>query len=170
MMIGKTGLVVLLMFSAPALLMAETPNRQHLFKIERSKNDNIVQYDVQLDPNGNLLEKAPVAAYWIRLAEQGQIEELSWVQRTFAYGFKTRPGRDKNTVEVEMKHGLGRPITVIRDGEVFRARAIIDGSPSYIDRIFIQSERKGMTIKVDYIELYGEDVQSAGERYEKFIP
>jgi hypothetical protein len=170
MMRGKLGLLVLLIICAPALVFAEAANRQHLFKIERSKNANIVQYDVQLGPDGKLLEREPVVAYWIRLAEQGQVEELSWVQRTFAFGFKARPDPEKDSVELEMKAGLGRPITVVRDGSEYRATILIDGSYSYLDRIFIQSERKGISVKVEYVELFGEDVKCPDERYEKFIP
>jgi hypothetical protein len=170
MMPGKLGLIVLMIICAPALVFAEAANRQHLFKIERSKNANIIQYDVQLGPDGKLLEREPVVAYWIRLAEQGQTQELSWLQRTFAYGFKARADREKDSVELQMKAGLSRPITVVRDGSEYRATMLIDGSYSYLDKIFIQSERKGMSIKVEYVELFGEDMKCPVERYEKFIP
>ena len=61
-------LVMLALICFPALVLAQTPDRQHLFKIERSKNANIVQYDAQVGPDGKLLKKEPVVAYWIRLA------------------------------------------------------------------------------------------------------
>ena len=35
--------------------------------------------DAQIGDNGKLDSREPVAAYWIRLAEQGQVEKLSFV-------------------------------------------------------------------------------------------
>ena len=162
-------LALVLLFAADQV-RAETSTRQHLFKIERSKNANIVQYDAQVRPDGKLSTKDPVIAYWIRLAEQGQEQPLSWVQKTFAYGFKARPDRDKDTVELEMKADLARPILVTRAGEDYRARIVIDGADSWLEKIFIQAEGRGLSVKVEYVELFGVDVQSREQRYEKFIP
>jgi hypothetical protein len=154
----------------PALVLAQTPDRQHLFKIERSKNANIVQYDAQVGSDGKLFKKEPVVAYWIRLAEQGQVEKLSWIQRTFAYGFKAKLDRDRETAELDMSADFGRPIMVIREGDQYRATAPIDGSQSYLEKIFIQAHGKGISVTVEYIELFGEDMQTGESRYQKFAP
>jgi hypothetical protein len=58
----------------PVLSYADTLDRQPLFKIERSKNANIIQYDAQLGADGKLHAREPVVAYWLRLAEQGQVQ------------------------------------------------------------------------------------------------
>ena len=166
-------LIVLMLFALicfPALILAATPDSQHLFKIERSKNANIVQYDAQVSPDGKLLKKEPVVAYWIRLAEQGQVEKLSWIQRTFAYGFKAKLDRNRDTAELDMAADFGRPIIVIREGDQYRATAPIDGSQSYLEKIFIQAHGKGIKVNVEYIELFGEDMQTGEVRYQKFVP
>ena len=62
------------------------------------------------------------------------------------------------------------PIIVIRNGDVYRATAPIDDSLSYLEKIFIQASGKGMSITVEYIELYGEDMETGEARYQKFIP
>jgi hypothetical protein len=154
----------------PVLLYGEEVTRQHLFKIERSKNANIVQYDAQVSPDGKLLKKEPVAAYWIRLAEQGQVEKLSWIQRTFAYGFKAKLDRNRETAELDMAADFGRPIIIIREGDQYRATAPIDGSQSYLEKIFIQAHGKGIKVTVEYIELFGEDMETGEVRYQKFVP
>ena len=154
----------------PAFVHAEAPNSQALFKIERNKNANIVQYDVQLGPDGKLLKKGPVVAYWIRLAEEGQVEQLSWIQKTVAYGFDTRLDRTKDTVELQLKIDIDRPIIVQRDGAEYRAMTRIDGSQSHIEKFFIHATGKGMSTRVDYIELHGDDVESGDKRYEKIVP
>ena len=164
------GLMMLALICFPALLPAEPPDFQHLFKIERSKNANIVQYDAQLGPDGKLQKKEPVVAYWIRLAEQGQVEKLSWVQRVFAYGFKAKLDRDRETAALDMSADFGRPIIVIREGDQYRATAPIDGSQSYLEKIFIQAHGKGISVTVEYIELFGEDMKTGESRYQKFVP
>lgn len=154
----------------PDGLFAEGPNRQALFKIERSKNANIVQYDAQIGADGKLLKKEPVVAYWIRLADQGQVAELSWVQKTFAYGFSAKHDVKNDTVILDMKADFGRPLTVGRHGNEYRATAPIEGSDSYLEKIFIHATGKGMSTTVNYIELYGIDLKTGENRYEKFNP
>jgi len=163
-------LVMLALICFPALVLAQTPDRQHLFKIERSKNANIVQYDAQVGPDGKLLKKEPVVAYWIRLAEQGQVQKLSWIQRTFAFGFKAKLDRTRETAELDMSGDFGRPIIVIREGDHYRATAPIDGSQSYLEKIFIQAHGKGISVTIEYIELFGKDMETGEARYQKFVP
>ena len=165
-----TVFLVLTLLGAPLLAQTETPARQHLFKIERSKNANIIQYDAQIAPDGKLLKKEPVVGYWIRLAEQGQVQELSWVQRTFAFGFNAKFDGNRERAELDMAADFGRPIIVVRNGDIYRATAPIAGSPSYLEKIFIQASGKGMSITVEYIELYGEDMKTGEARYQKFTP
>ncbi len=86
----------------PASLYGDEPDRDALFHIERNKNANIVQYDAQIKPDGMLYSKEPVVGYWIRLADQGQVKELTWIQKTFAYGFTVKLNKDENTATLDM--------------------------------------------------------------------
>jgi hypothetical protein len=163
-------LLLIAIVIAPAIVQAAGPVRDALFHIERNKNANIIQYDAQVGTNGMLYSKEPVVGYWVRLAEQGQIKELTWVQSKFAYGFTVKLNKDENTAKLDMAANLGRTLLVMRDGENYRAITNIDGVESYIDRIFIQAAGKGTSIKVDYIELYGKAVNDQNEQYERFSP
>ena len=150
----------------PAQALKDIP----LFHIERSKNANIVQYDVRVTPDGTLYREEPIVAYWIRHAEQGQRRELSWVQRTFAYGFDAERAEDGESARLELKADIGRELSVEHDGEAFRAVTRIDGEPSYLEWIFIDSAGKGLSTRVNFIELHGRAIAGGGKRYEKFIP
>ena len=154
----------------PALLLAADPARDALFHIERNKNANIVQYDAQLGPDGLLLAKEPVVAYWIRLAHDGEIKELTWVQKKFAYGFTAKLDRKTNTATLDMLADLGRTLGVVRDDEDYRAVADIDGVESYVEKIFIQASGKGMSTRVEYIELHGAGMNGQGKQHERFSP
>lgn len=165
-----TGLLTFTLLCDVALLQADEPVRQPLFKIERNTNTNIVQYDVQVGANGKLDSKTPVVAYWIRHAEQGQKEELSWIQRKFAYGFKSRFDRQSDTVSLEMAADIGRTIRVQKYKGSYRAMADIDGKPSRIEKIYIHASGKGMSTSVDFIELHGVNLDTKDKAYERLVP
>ena len=162
--------VLILAILNPVFVHGNEAERDALFHIERNKNANIVQYDARLGTDGLLHPEQPVIAYWVRLAEQGQTRELTWTQRKFAYGFKAKLNKDKNTAALDMAAGLGRTIMVVLDGDDYRATADIDGVTSYVDKLFIHASCEGLSTRVDYIELHGISVQDHIKQYERFTP
>ena len=165
-----TGLLTFVLISLPGSLHADQENRQSLFKIERNTNANIIQYDAQIGPDGKLDQKQPVVAYWIRLAKEGQKEELSKVQNKFAYGFKADLDRKSDTVTLKMAANIGRPITVVPGEKTYQATTMIDGKSSRLEKIFIHATGKGMSTKVDYIQLHGFSVDTGDKTFEQFVP
>ena len=153
-----------------ASLWAEPSERSHLFTIERNTNANVVQYDAQFGTDGRLNIKEPVIVYWVRLAEQGQIDKLNWIQKKFAYGFKVKMDRKSNTATLDMSADIGRPIIVQLINGEYRAITSIDDQASQVGKIFIHATGKGLSTRVDYIELFGTDLESGNETYEKIIP
>lgn len=163
-------LLALSLFCIPLFVQAESLTSHPLFHIARSKNANIVQYDAQVAEDGKLYKKEPVVGYWIRLNEQGQRQELSWVQRTFAFGFSAKADKSREGATIDMKADVGEAIKVIRDGDVYRATITIDGSPSYFEKMYIDATRDGMSLDVRYVELFGKDMKTGEDRYEKLNP
>jgi len=139
---------------------------QRLFHIERSKNANIVAYDVLVDPDGNPDAKRPIDAYWI-LAADGEREALSGVEKRLAYGFKTRftgPG----VVMLRLAADIDRDITVERVQGAFRAIVDIAGQPAVLDRIYVQSvERRLWLPSVKFVDLFGTALQTGAELHER---
>ena len=83
--IALTMLTILFSFAAES---ADVCNKKvPLFKIERSKNKNIVQYDACLLQNNNISESHPVHAYWV--LANGKWEELGLVESKEAYGIES---------------------------------------------------------------------------------
>ena len=164
------GILLTTILLTPAILHGGEPARDPLFHIERNKNANIVQYDAQLGPDGLLLSKEPVVVYWVRLAHEGEIKELTWVQQKFAYGFTAKLDKKTNTATLDMAADLGRTFKVVRDDDDYRAVADIDGVESYVEKLFIQASGKGTSTKVEYIELFGKAMNGQGEQYERFAP
>ena len=164
------ALLTFALMTAPAVVCAAQTGPQSLFKIERSKNANIIQYDAQIGSDGKLLKKEPVIGYWIRLAEQGQVQQLSWVQRTFAFGFSAKYHRDSDTATIDMVADIGQPITVKRVEGKYMAVIDFEGQPSQLERIFIQAHGKGISVTVEYVEIFGVDLKSGEPTYGKIIP
>ena len=142
----------------------------HLFVIERSKNANIVAYDANRGPAGDLTASAPVVAYWLLNGEQGKREELNVVERERAYGFDVAPGDTPGTYAMAFKAGRKRRLTVrILDGCPV-ATASIGGQNGILRRMFVQSKESSLQPKVEYVEFFGEDATNGGRLYEKFVP
>lgn len=59
-----------------------------LFKIERSKDNNQIFYDVNINDSGVLDDKTPINVYWKRNTEGGAMKPLTWIQQKYAYGLK----------------------------------------------------------------------------------
>jgi hypothetical protein len=165
-----TGLLFFLLIFEAGILQADQKNHQSLFKIERNTNANFIQYDAQIGSDGKLDRKLPVVAYWIRLAEQGQKEELSRIQNKFAYGFKADLDRASDTVKLEMAADIGRSIIVVHDNMTYQATAKINGKLSRIIKIYIHATGKGLSTTVDYIQLHGIDMETGDNAFEQFVP
>lgn len=59
-----------------------------LFKIERSKDNNQIFYDVNLNKSGDFDKNNPINIYWIKNTEGGKVKPLTWIQKKYAYGLK----------------------------------------------------------------------------------
>ena len=73
-------------------------------------------------------------------------------------------------IELTMKVDLGEPIRIVREENQYRATAPIDGSPSYLEKIYIQASREGLFPKVESIEVFGTDMETGESRRQKFFP
>ncbi len=143
---------------------------QALFRIERSKNANVVQYDARLREDGSLVRDDPVDAYWLRLAGSGKRKELDWLARKLAYGFVVH-WRGDGALELEMVAPIGRRVQVVMGKDGWEARTRVDGRECRIDRIFVQSiERRFRLPKVESIDFAGTDVETGEARTEHFVP
>jgi hypothetical protein len=162
--------LLVILFTTAASVADADVTQQSLFKIERSKNSNIVQYDAQIESNGKLDAKKPVIVYWFRPGKEDPIRQLSWVQKRFAYGFKADLDKASDTVTLDMVADIGRPIVIFLENDSYRATILIDGADAYIKKFYIHSTGSGMATKVEYIDLFGLDVESSEERYERIVP
>ena len=155
------------LLAAPAAAQIKT---SPLFIIERSKNANVVHYDARLTADGELDPKEPVIAYWVKLAEDGRREKLSWIEKKKAYGFTIKPDSSVNGYKMTLVTAPERQITVKKEKDVVHAEAVIDGRPAVLQKLYINASDGLTGPKVQYIEVYGKDLQTGENRREKMVP
>src|SRR5215470_3234558 len=107
-----TLLTLLLIRSGGTTGAVTHPCPEHLFVIERSKNANIVVYDANREPSGDLAASKPVVAYWLLNGDKGKREELNVVQWQSAYGFDVKRGRTPGTFAMTFKADRNRHLTI----------------------------------------------------------
>jgi hypothetical protein len=143
---------------------------RHLFTIQRSKNVNLVQYDAQLTPAGKLDPKEPVVAYWVMLAEDGRKQQLMWIEKEMAYGFKARYEAEGDFAILDMVADIRRTVKIYETGGRYRAETLIDGKPAFVEKIYVKSIEGNTLPRVEYVEFSGEDIETGNDRYEKLVP
>ena len=158
---------VLVLLAAPAAAQIKT---SPLFIIERDQNTNVVHYDARLTADGQLDPKEPVIAYWVRLAEDGRREELSWIEKKKAYGFTIKPDPSVDGYKMTLVAAPERQITVKKEKDAVRAEAVIDGRPSVLEKMYINASDGLTGPKVEYLELYGKDLKTGGKCSQKIVP
>jgi hypothetical protein len=142
----------------------------HLFVLGRNKNANVVAYDARMDANGALAGSKPLEAYWLIGGEHGKRQPLNAIEWSRAYGFAVSPGADPGTLTVRLRADRDRPLSLsVRDG-CPAAVAQIGDRRGILRRIFVQAIERGIEPKVEYIELFGEDLETGESLHEKFVP
>ncbi|MDJ1471830.1 DUF4833 domain-containing protein [Xanthocytophaga flava] len=144
---------------------------QTLFYIQRTPNHNTIMYDLNMK-KGKLDTEEPVHVYWIRYGENGQKEELSYIQRQFAYGLKTRKLADnrfelsfvsykKQLLYLEWSALLNR----------YRIHTTINGKTIDVNKVFLQIEGGSFWVpNVVCVEVKGTDPTTGKEVVQLFKP
>ena len=153
--------------AAPTAAQKKT---QSLFIIERSKNANVVHYDARLTADGKLDPKEPVIAYWVMRAEDGQREELNWMEKEKGYGFDIKPDPSVNGYKMTLMALPQQQITVKKAGDAIRAEMVIGGRPAVLEKVYINASDGLTGPKVHDIMLYGKDLKTGGKRSQKIMP
>ena len=141
-----------------------------LFIIERSKNANIVCYDVNLDTQGQIIKDAPVEAYWLLYAERnGEMEKLSVFDKK-AYGFKAKYNEQNKNYDFTLKAVEDKPMTIDMYGNVPRVTIQINDKKCFLEKVYIESKDGAFGIpKVSFYTLYGEDISTGNKAEQKIV-
>lgn len=132
----------------------------HLFYLQRTPNKNTIMCELNYS-SGKLDDDDPVHVYWLRYTEQGQKQELSFIQRKFAYGMKSRKLAD-NKYEIyfvsykkfKMQLGTGAD-------KKYHVFATINNKESILTKIYLHINGGSFwSPNVEYVEVTGIDPAS----------
>lgn len=158
--IAIATLVVILLAPVWSAVATSRNNTDHLFFIERSKNKNVVQYDVQLMKNKDLREPSPVVVYWV--LKNGRQEKLNLMQRKYAYGIDSQDKLEKNKFRILLVALKDREIIVERINGSYKAVVSIGGKNSILEKVYVKSKERLIGVpKVLYVDLFGVDTQTS---------
>ncbi|HEY4110228.1 DUF4833 domain-containing protein [Puia sp.] len=140
-------------------------NVNSLFYLQRTPNANTIICELNLK-DGILDTDEPVKVLWIRYTEQHQRQELSFIQRHFAYGLKERD-LGNGTFELRFVSYKKVPMYLMRSPVDNRHHVYvnIDGRQAILSRVYIRIDPGGTfwSPNVKYLELKGVDVQTGKE-------
>ncbi len=144
--------------------------KNQLFYLQRTPNVNTIICELNYLTDGKLDEQNPVHVFWIRYQDAGKKVELSFIQRTFAYGIKTRQiGQDK--YELRFVSYKKFPFYLYRSAadKKFHVYASIGQKEAILNRIFIKINSGGTfwSPNVEYIEYKGVDPATGKEVMER---
>ena len=87
-----------------------------------------------------------------------------------AYGFTVKPDPSVNGYKMTLVAAPEKQITVKKEKDAVHAEAVIDGRPAVLEKMHINATDGLTGPKVQYIEVYGKDLQTGEKRREKMVP
>lgn len=146
--------------------------RVPLFRIARSKNANVVQYEAVLAKGGGgateLDPRTPVVASWILLAEDGRREPLSGLEER-AYGFRVVREKGGGCL-LQLRAVKDRSLRVLHWGDRWVAQVLVAGRSAVLGRIFVQTDESAFVPSVRWVDVHGTDMTTGKPLVERLKP
>ena len=167
-----TAIVVPQMVIATSLPAdADKPgNINRLFVIARSKNANLICYDLNYIAPGKLNPDKPIHVYWYNQTDKpGTTDELSYIQSKMAYGYTASPA-GANKWEISLVAFPQRKLILEKNSDgSFQSRITISGHQAILKKIYVQADPDN-SLKVLWVDVYGLDIQTGKEVKERIMP
>jgi hypothetical protein len=146
-------------------------NANRLFYVQRDPNTNTIMYDLNVDKNGKLDVEDPMHVYWVKYAEKGQKEELTYIQRKFAYGLTTKKMADEQ-YDVRFVSYKKLPLVLKKaEDNKYHIFVTADQKQIMLNRIFVKVEGGSFWLpNIVYVELKGTEQSSGKEITHRFKP
>ena len=142
-------------------------NPNQLFYMQRSPNTNTIVYELN-SKNGVIDTVSPVHIFWICYAEHGQKEELTSVQRKYAYGLATKYlGKDRYELRflANKKHVI--ELAKGKDQQ-FHVYDQINGQRAILTRMFLQIDGGSLfSPNITSVSVWGLDPENGSDVFEK---
>jgi hypothetical protein len=152
----KIAFLFCLLIVLPANLFPKDNNhlaKDKLFHIARSKNKNLVCYDVNYS-EGKLDTKNPVTIYWLNREDRpGETSSLNMIQKKLAYGYKLISQGD-DSCEIILNAYPGRILTICKQGAKYVCLITINKQTAILESLYVKANPIN-SLSVEYVELQG---------------
>ena len=166
----STAIIPLLLFLTIAEISSQNRGIEssgRLFHIERSKNKNLVCYDVNLS-DGILDLNQPLDIYWVNQEENvGEIKGLSGIQKRLAYGFKI-VSKGNDTCKITLTAYPERELTIRKEADQYICVITINNQPCILQKLYVKA-KDGNSLSVEYVELTGQSIHSGEKVTERVV-
>lgn len=143
----------------PSPLKFPTPQgiSNQLFYLQRDPNTNTIICELNIAKDGDVDEKDPIKVYWIRYASNSEKEDLSYIQRKFAYGIQTKAiGNDQYELRFVSHKKLPLYLTKSAEDKKYHVYVTVNNKKIQVERIFLRIEGGSFWLpNVKYVELKG---------------
>ena len=145
---------------------AVTIPKEHVFRFERSTNNNYICYDINLK-DGALNQKEPLRAYWV-LGGETRIEELTFLDRKMAFGVKVvSTKKDEAVVHLTAYKDLN--IRICRHKGKWVGIVKLNGHEMILQKMFAQM-KPHFSVKCEHVDIYGKDITTGESLHERIKP
>ncbi|MBI5915973.1 MAG: DUF4833 domain-containing protein [Bacteroidetes bacterium] len=155
------------LLSRPADFPTPPKTNKSLFFIQRNKNKNTIVYDANLKA-GKFDSSKPIDAYWQRYASTGLRGELTWTQKTFAYGYSSKKDAVGNGYYITLTAYDKRKIHLQLDskGQPF-ATMLINGKNCRLNYIWVFADNSSKWPDVIHVDLHGTELGTSKKQTER---
>jgi hypothetical protein len=152
----KIALLFCLLLVLPANLFPKDNThvaKDKLFHIARSKNKNLVCYDVNY-AGGKLDLNNPLTIYWLNREDKpGETSSLNMLQKKLAYGYKLISQGD-DSCEIILNAYPGRVLTICKQDAKYVCLITINKQTAILESLYVKANPYNSLI-VEYVELQG---------------
>ena len=154
----------------PADFPTPPKNENSLFFIQRNRNENTIVYDANPSGNGEYNQSKPIDVYWLRYTSTGHRKDLSWLERTFAYGYSCKKNKNSNEFWVELTAYDERRIHLKRTNEGKPIATITcNGKECRLDYLYVFADESGSWPKVIHVDIHATDLTSGKKEKERIL-
>jgi len=130
---------------------------KQLFFLQRTPNTNTIICELNYK-DGVVDKEDPIHVFWIRYQEDGQKEDLNYIQRKFAYGVKSKEiGNNKYELNFVSYKKYKMYLMQAADKQ-FHVYTTINNKQAILTRIYIEIKGGSFWLpNVEYVEITGVD-------------
>lgn len=148
------------------------PEKDYLFKIERSRDADVVYYQINLNTAQKLNIDEPLDIFWIKHTDKNQREPLTRIQRRWSYGIKYLSTSPESIVFQFRATGTRDFILQQTENNLqYKVYTQVNGKIMQFEKMYIHFGNDSfLNPAIDKIDLHVSDPDTGIKKVDTFIP